>query len=222
MSEKEEYRTSKFGHYKTGTGGGEPMGEWSTKYPAGGRGVWKEKYDEEPKREEGQPRTDDGKFTYNAVNGKPLKEISKVHGHSRGTTVSPEITGGKNGVHYYKDKYHTERVDGEDVKKSLEEALGDYDTADKIYKTFFKRSAEVIGFDGKVKYAPKDFIEIYQQYDAEKGKYVGEDVAEWKSKIGRHSAKETEAIKRSELKGTKGSEFVETKDKEESDKESFK
>lgn len=96
-------KNSNFGEYNEDRGGGTPVGP-STKYSGDkGRGAYT-RLGQPGHRDEEQPRTDDGKFTYNAVNGKELKEISKVHGKSRGTTVPPTLTGGVNGIQYYKSK----------------------------------------------------------------------------------------------------------------------
>ena len=138
----------KFGHYKTGTGGGEPI-------PAG------KKWSTE-KRDPDQPRTSDGKFSYNSINGKPLKEISKVHGHSRGTTIPPTLTGGVNGVHYYSDSSH------EHIVKGGQDALEKYTSL--TFENAYRKGDKLIGFDGKVAIASKDFIESASEYVANKGK----------------------------------------------------
>ena len=69
---------AKIGTYKESTGGGTPLekGEKLKDHP-------------EAKRVS-QPRDEEGKFTYNAVNRKPLK-----YGPSRGTTVVPFLKGVK-------------------------------------------------------------------------------------------------------------------------------
>lgn len=68
----------KIGNYMESTGGGTPLkkGEKLKDHP-------------EAKRVQ-QPRDEDGKFTYNAVNRKPLK-----YGPSRGTTIVPFLKGVK-------------------------------------------------------------------------------------------------------------------------------
>ena len=68
----------KIGNYMESTGGGTPLkkGEKLKDHP-------------EAKRVQ-QPRDEDGKFTYNAVNKKPLK-----YGPSRGTTIVPFLKGVK-------------------------------------------------------------------------------------------------------------------------------
>lgn len=87
-----------FGNYKEYNGGGSPKGGvWGG---ANGRVGWDERKKQgevkEYEHRKDQPRTDDGKFTYNSVNGKETKY------DGRGETVNPLLTGGENGV-YIKD-----------------------------------------------------------------------------------------------------------------------
>lgn len=83
-----------FGHYKEYNGGGSPKGGvwggtngrvgWSKRQSMGEVGANESRKD--------QPRTSDGKFTYNSVNGKETEY------EARGKTVNPLLTGGVNGV----------------------------------------------------------------------------------------------------------------------------
>lgn len=87
-----------FGGYKEYNGGGSPKGGiWGG---ANGRVGWDERKKQgevsEGEHRDEQPRTKDGKFTYNSVNGKETKY------DGRGETVNPLLTGGENGV-YIKD-----------------------------------------------------------------------------------------------------------------------
>lgn len=150
---KDKAKENGFGEYSEDTGGGTPMGK-GQKLSAGGRGTWEDNYDKKPHRVSGQPRTEDGKFTYNAVNGKPLKAISKVGGHSRGTTVSPLLTGGENGVHYFKDKKHNELVDNAKENARIYTGLSIQQLYDKGQK---------IAYKGKVAIAPRPFVESAQE-----------------------------------------------------------
>ena len=143
--QKEE---GKFGHYKTGTGGGEPI-------PAGKKMT-------NEKRDPAQPRDQFGHFTYNSVNGKPLKDISKVHGHSRGTTIPPTLTGGDGTIHYYSDSSH------DHIVKGGQDALEKYTSL--TVSEAYRKGDKLIGFDGKVAIAPKDFMESAMEYVANKGK----------------------------------------------------
>lgn len=70
----------KFGHYKESYGGGTPL-------KAGEKAPSKQWVEDNRVM---QPRDEDGKFTYNAVNGKELKFPS-----TRGTTMSPLLKGAK-------------------------------------------------------------------------------------------------------------------------------
>lgn len=148
------------GTYKENTGGGEPI-------DGGGRGQW-ERNDYKEKRVPDQPRTNDGKFTYNAVNNKPLKEISKSHGKSRGTTVPPTLTGGVNGV-------------DEDIFKRTDDGSGNLtrSAASKLYEKFegefYKKSTIFIDLEGKK--MSKKFSEM-SYIDAMK-LYTGVDLSKW-------------------------------------------
>lgn len=66
---------TKLGHYSESTGGGVPLAKG-------------EKLKDHPVHRVQQPRDDEGKFTYNSVNGKELK-----YGPSRGTTTPPFLQG---------------------------------------------------------------------------------------------------------------------------------
>lgn len=211
---------SGFGEYKEAPGGGTPVGK-GTKHPEGaGRGGYNNA-GRPGHRESDQPRTEDGKFTYNAVNGKELKEISKVDGHSRGTTIPPTLTGGENGHQYYADKDHKEILEG------AESGAPGY--------TLFEKNAELVGKDWKIKLASRDFVESMQEYVVnEKGKEWAEkhgmdakyfdglksgkfgefkdtDTEKMKSKVGRHGAEEKAAIAEAKKEGTAGEQLVEAK-----------
>ena len=87
-----------FGGYEEYHGGGSPKGGiWGGR---SGRVGWSNREKEgevaEGEHRDEQPRTADGKFTYNSVNGKETKY------DGRGETVNPLLTGGENGV-YIKD-----------------------------------------------------------------------------------------------------------------------
>ena len=68
---------NKLGHFSESTGGGVPLAKG-------------EKLKDHPVHRVQQPRDDEGKFTYNSVNGKELK-----YGPSRGTTIPPFLKGVK-------------------------------------------------------------------------------------------------------------------------------
>jgi len=182
---KEDYQ---FGN----TGGGEPMGQ-EGKYPKGGRGVWKGTYKEEPERDS-QARTQDGKFTYNSVEGKETKYPG------RGKTVPPTLTGGKNGV--YIDEKVAEEKGGESAKDFY---------ADKDYVPF--RAGDKVAFEGKVRTLVVDQFKIAQGYD-EAAKVLESKTTKkfmeqaTKSRgAGRYSKAEKEAAKESQNKENKGKAF---------------
>lgn len=120
-----------FGGYEEENGGGTPKGGiWGGR---DGRVGWDNrlKAGETGHREE-QPRTSDGKFTYNSVNGK------ETIYDGRGKTVNPLLTGGKNGI----------KID--DVKAQFEAKSGN------LYEQFKKQWHQEGGMkvvkEGKKKY----------------------------------------------------------------------
>lgn len=102
---------AKIGNYKESTGGGTPLekGEKLKDHP-------------EAKRVQ-QPRDEEGKFTYNSVNRKPLK-----YGPSRGTTVVPFLKG-------VKIKYAIKKGDKINYNGMIYLAGMDI-TAEEVLKTF--------------------------------------------------------------------------------------
>lgn len=224
---KDVQKEGKFGHYMTGTGGGEPI-------PAG-------KKMSTEKRDPDQPRSSDGKFTYNSVNGKPLKDISKSHGHSRGTTIPPTLTGGKNGIHYYSDSTH------EHIVKGGQDALEKFTSL--TVADAYRKGDRIVTFDGKIAIAKKDFIESATEYVANKkkegelsgalkeaaearkaddkealksaidkilesGHFEGDPTSSWERKEA-ETPEEKRAVASAELADTKGKELVERKREEE-------
>lgn len=71
--------------------------------------------------EPNHPRDAEGHFTYNAVNGKPLKEISKVHGKSRGIIIPSENIFSKGNQMIFDGKI---RISAKDAKDFFDEKLG--------------------------------------------------------------------------------------------------
>jgi len=149
-------------NYDTARGGGTPAGEEKAfgkvkVNPSGkGRGGWK-KVGSPGSREPDQPRDAEGHFTYNSMIGKELKDISKSHGKSRGTTVPPMFNGGINGPHTKGDKA------GDDEEK-LKEWAGRW------YHKLAGKGGEVAvrgaGYKGGtvIKIAPDDMHEIAKEW----------------------------------------------------------
>lgn len=181
-----------FGNYEEGKGGGTPRGGvWGGK---SGRVGWDErdKSGELPQgahREE-QPRTKDGKFTYNSVNGKETKY------ESRGETVNPLLTGGKNGVKI------------EDAKKEFSDKSGSL--YDQYKDKWYQKGSELIQKEGrkyKVSISANDIWEIARvSFNVQKGGFEYEAENFDKAKKGRRSNPELISIK--EAKKNKGETFV--------------
>ena len=181
-----------FGHYDEHKGGGTPRGGvWGGK---NGRVGWdeREKSGELPQNahREDQPRTNDGKFTYNGVNGKETKY------ESRGETVNPLLTGGENGVKI------------EDAKKEFADKQGSI--YDKYKGKWYQKGSKAVSKEGskyKVKIAANDIWEIARaSFDLKTGGFLSEDQAFSETKAGRHSKEEKTAIQ--EAKKAKAAQFV--------------
>lgn len=179
-----------FGNYKEGNGGGTPRGGvWGGQ---NGRVGWseREKSGELPNgahREE-QPRTKDGKFTYNSVNGKETKY------ESRGETVNPLLTEGQNGI-YINDVDKRGKVhDG--VKSQFARKSGSL--YDKYKDKWYRKGDELATKEGKkfkIKLSANDIWEIARvSFDIKKGAFNYEQENWDESKKGRHSKDEKAAM----------------------------
>lgn len=183
-----------FGGYEEANGGGTPRGGvWGGK---DGRVGWgeREKAGELPQgahREE-QPRTNDGKFTYNSVNGKETKY------ESRGKTVNPLLTGGENGVKI------------EDVKNEFKNKQGSL--YDKYKDKWYQKGSELITKEGRkysVKISANDIWEIARvSFDINKGAFNYESENFDETKLGRRSKDEKASIQ--QAKQNKGETFVQS------------
>ena len=185
-----------FGNYEEEKGGGTPRGGvWGGK---DGRVGWgeREKSGELPQgaHREDQPRTKDGKFTYNSTNGKETKY------ESRGKTVNPLLTGGENGIMI------------EDAKKQFAAKQGNL--WDKYGATgkWYQKGSELITKNGRkyaVKLSDNDIWEIARvSFNLKEGAFNYEKENFGKTKTGRRSKFEKTAIQ--QAKQNKGETFVKT------------
>ena len=137
-----------------------------------------------------KPRTNDGKFTYNSVNGKETKY------ESRGETVNPLLTGGENGI----------KID--DAKQQFASKQGSL--YDKYKDKWYQKGSELITKEGrsyKIKLAQNDIWEIARvSFNLQEGGFTTEAQNFANSKSGRHSKEEKTAIQ--EAKKNKGETFV--------------
>ena len=130
----------KMGSFKESTGGGTPLGKG-------------EKLKDHPEAHRvQQPRDEEGKFTYNAVNGKELK-----YGPSRGTTISPLLKGvkltlaiKKDTVVNYNGLTHLAGIDM--TSEEFIEAFRNYDDLKKMLEETAERKK------GRKSNKEKDFI----------------------------------------------------------------
>lgn len=146
----EEAEGGNFGSYSEDTGGGTPFeaGNSTTRTTKENGKI------RQANNDTMQPRTEDGKFTYNSANGKGLKYPS------RGKTVNPILTGGKNGV----------MID--EVEKQFSEKSGGY--WDKYKGKWYKKGGEIIGVDLKTKYSGESIWNNAKKYNPKLGEFMGE------------------------------------------------
>ena len=169
-----------FGGYDEYNGGGSPKGGiWGG---TNGRVGWKKRENmgevKQSEHRQGQPRTNDGKFTYNSVNGKETKY------ESRGETVNPLLTGGKNGVKI------------SDVEAQFKAKKGTL--YDKYKNDWYERGSERVSKDGrkyKVQLANDAIWNIAKRsFDVSKGEFTGESTTFAESKKGARGKDEKAAI----------------------------
>lgn len=143
---------SGFGKFQEGHGGGTPIGGV---YGGGhGRGIWKKAGS--PGHRKDQPRTADGKFTYNSVNGKSI-----TTSESRGTTVNPLLTGGQNGIQM------------DEVAKQFDAKSGEY--WDKYKDDWYTEGGEVVTRDLKTRVASEPiWVTAHRKYDVKRKEFEGE------------------------------------------------
>lgn len=191
MTSIKDTENGNFGGYDEYNGGGSPKGGiWGG---ADGRVGWsqREKQGEikQGEHRENQPRTNDGKFTYNSVNGKETKY------ESRGETVNPLLTGGKNGIKI------------EDVETQFKNKQGSlYDKyKDKWYRRGDKRVSKE-GRKHKIQVANESIWNIAKKsFDLSNNELTGESTT-WSNKKGSHSNVEKQAI--SQARANKEEQFV--------------
>ena len=169
-----------FGEYKEGVGGGHPFskGDSNTRTTKA-NGKLREK--ENPSTM--QARTADGRFTYKSVNG---QQIDPKYGPSRGKTVNPVLTGGKNGV----------MID--DVKEQFGSESGSY--WDKYKSKWYEKGGEIVSKDLKTKVAAEAVWEVAKEYNKELGEFKGESEV-FSSKSGKKGKEEQAAAEKAKKEG---------------------
>lgn len=168
---------SGFGKYAESTGGGHPFEAGNSNTRTTQENGKLRKSENAGKTD--QPRTADGKLTYKSVNG---QSIDPKYGPSRGKTVNPLLTGGKNGVMI------------EDVEKDFKSQSGSY--WDKYKDKWFTKGGKVVTEGLSTKISAQTIWELAKQkYDTVKGEFEGES-ENWSTKGGKKSAAEKEAIEK--------------------------
>lgn len=167
-----------FGEYGENVGGGEsPHPKDPNKRAPGVNSSHRREYNDTQ-----QPRTDDGKFTYKSANG---KKINPKYGPSRGKTVNPVLTGGKNGVYI------------DDVKEEFEQKEGDY--WDKYRGQWYDVMSEAVKREKKFEWhthvAADAIWNVAKEFDTKLGEFKGESTVFDEIKKGRRSAEENKEIK---------------------------
>lgn len=182
----QDFDNSNFGNYSEDTGGGTPVQadgqgtQDSTKKGGKGRGAMTRA---KVSRNSSQPRTEDGKFTYNSVNGKGIKEKK-----SRGNTVNPLLTGGKNGVKI------------EDVEENFASQSGEY--WDKYKDKWYTGGGEIVTSEGKTRVAAEPiWITAHKKYNVKGGEFEGESSVFDEVKRGRKSGDEKIATQLAQATG---------------------
>ena len=180
-SKIQDIEDSGFKGYSEANGGGTPVGG---QYGGpSGRVGWKERG--EPGHRESQPRTKDGRFTYNSVNG---KELSPTSDPDRGKTVNPLLTGGENGVLI------------KDVEEQFEKGEGNI--WDKYKHKWYQKGGEYVLSDLKTHVSGKAIWQVARgSYDSVKGEFQGESQVFDKVKVGKKSAEEKLAKQQVEAAG---------------------
>lgn len=177
----EETQGGKFGQYMEGVGGGsspEP-GNPNQRAPGVNSDYRKENNDTN------QPRTDDGKFTYKSVNG---KSIDPKYGPSRGKTVNPLLTGGKNGV----------KID--DVEREFASQSGSY--WNKYKDSWYQKGGEIVTTDLKTRVAGEAIWNVAKRrYDSVKGEFESESTVFDETKKGRAGKEEQAAKQKAQATG---------------------
>lgn len=167
-----------FGQYEESNGGGTPKGGvWGG---TDGRVGWEKRKKQgevkEGENRQEQPRTADGKFTYNSVNGKET-----VY-ESRGETVNPLLTNGENGV-YIKDHANKRGSFKEGVETQFQNKSGEL--YDKYKDKWATKGAEKITKEGKKFHtviAKENIFEIARRsFDIKTGMFEGE-AEQWSEK----------------------------------------
>lgn len=180
-----------FGGYKEANGGGSPKGGiWGGQ---NGRVGWSEREQQgevkQGEHRKDQPRTKDGKFTYNSVNGKETEY------ESRGKTVNPLLTGGENGI-YIKD-----------VEDQFSKKQGSL--YDKYKDKWYQRGDKKVTKEGrkhKVQIANESIWNIARKSFDLKNDELTEEGTTWQNKKGARSTAEKQAI--SQARANKEEQFV--------------
>lgn len=189
---------SGFGNYNEEKGGGSPKGgKFGGK---NGRVGWSQRESDgevnSGEHRESQPRTEDGKFTYNSVNGKSRK----YDYHGEYDTVNPLLTGGVNGVK------------AEDVKKDFRNKSGAY--WDKYKDKWYVKGSEKTEFYASSHQKAKWHVTVAgetiwdvarRSFDTVKGEFQGESKV-FSGKPGAPSKEAKAAIQKS--KATNSEQFV--------------
>lgn len=143
----QDTENSGFGQYSEGVGGGASPNDASQgEHGHGANSDYRKENNDTM-----QARTADGKFTYKSVNG---KSIDPKYGPSRGKTVNPLLTGGKNGVKI------------EDVEKEFASQSGNYWSQ---YKDkWYVKGSLVVTSDMKTRVAAKSIWDVAKEVYNEK------------------------------------------------------
>lgn len=191
----QDENNSGFGKYREDTGGGHPFekGNSNTRTTKENGKIRKDE------NNSSQPRTDDGKFTYNSVNGKDIKYGEK----SRGKTVNPLLTGGENGIKIDDVVDKDGNLKEEGVKTQFKNQSGEY--WDKYKDKWYQKGGEMVLPTGKKFTTRVSSDAIWdvarRKYNVSKGEFTGESKVFDESKKGGASLDEKAAKQKAQQTG---------------------
>ena len=197
----QDTENSGFGQYQEGVGGGASPKALDPNQRAPGVNSEHRKDHNDTM----QPRTNDGKFTYKSVNG---ESIDPKYGPSRGKTVNPLLTGGKNGVMIDDVKDQEGNTVKEGVSTQFKNQSGEYweQYKDKWYQKGGEAALPTQGAHHKPTFTTRIAADTIwniakRRYDTVKGEFEQESSVFDEAKKGRSTQDEKAAKQKAQATG---------------------